>query len=79
MEITTKFNCHVITIIHSNYGSDKPTGHLGSLLEKKAETQYNLKRNESTGCIDVICRRTRNVPFEPFAFNLTDTNLPIIS
>ena len=79
MEITTKFNCHVITIIHSNYGSDKPTGHLGSLLEKKAETQYNLKRNESTGCIDVVCRRTRNVPFEPFAFNLTDTNLPIIS
>ena len=79
MEITTKFNCHVITIIHSNYGSDKPTGHLGSLLEKKAETQYSLKRNEDTGCIDVICRRTRNVPFEPFAFNLTDTNLPIIS
>ena len=79
MEVTTKFNCHVITIIHSNYGSDKPTGHLGSLLEKKAETQYNLKRNEQTGCIDVVCRRTRNVPFEPFAFNLTDTNLPIIS
>lgn len=79
MEITTKFHCHIITIIHSNYGSEKPTGHLGSLLEKKAETQYNLKPNQETGCIDVVCRRTRNVPFKPFSFNLTDTNLPIIS
>lgn len=79
MELTTDFDCHVITIIHSNYGSDKPTGHLGSLLEKKAETQYSLKRNEDTGCIDVVCRRTRNVPFEPFAFSLTDSNLPIIT
>ena len=79
MEVTTRFHCHVITIIHSNYGSDKPTGHLGSLLEKKAETQYSLKRNENTGCIDVVCRRTRNIPFEPFSFSLTDTNLPIIT
>ena len=78
MEITTRFNCHIMTIIHSNYGSDKPTGHLGSLLEKKAETQFLLKRNKDTGCIDVSCRRTRNIPFDPFTFALTDTNLPII-
>jgi len=79
MEVTSRFNCHIVTIIHSNYGSDKPTGHLGSLLEKKAELQYTLKANKDTGCIDVVCRRTRNVPFEPFSFNLTDTNLPTIS
>ena len=79
MEVTSRFNCHIVTIIHSNYGSDKPTGHLGSLLEKKAELQYTLKANKDTGCIDVVCRRTRNVPFEPFSFNLTDSNLPTIS
>lgn len=78
MEMTTTYNCHIMTIIHSNYGSNKPTGHLGSLLEKKAETQFELKINKDTGCIDVNCRRTRNIPFEPFTFALTDSNLPII-
>ena len=35
MQLTAIYNCHIVTIIHSNYGTTKPTGHLGSLLEKK--------------------------------------------
>jgi hypothetical protein len=35
MEWSAIYNCHIITVIHSNYGSSKPTGHLGSFLEKK--------------------------------------------
>ena len=30
-----KLNCHITTIIHQNFGSDKPSGNLGSALEKK--------------------------------------------
>ena len=26
MEWSQKFSCHIITVIHSNFGSDKPTG-----------------------------------------------------
>ena len=77
MEITTKYDCHVITIIHSNYGSEKPTGHLGSLLEKKAETQFKLDRTEG-GEVKVSCRRTRNTPFKDFKFALNKQNLPQI-
>lgn len=77
MEMTTKYDCHITTIIHSNYGSDKPTGHLGSLLEKKAETQFLLKRTED-GFVEVNCRRTRNTPFKDFRFALNKENLPQI-
>lgn len=37
MRISTQYNCHIINVIHQNYGSQKlGTGHLGSALEKKS-------------------------------------------
>ena len=36
-----KLNCHITTIIHQNFGSDKPSGNLGSALEKKAESKLS--------------------------------------
>ena len=29
MQLSAKYDCHIVTVIHSNFGSDKPTGHLG--------------------------------------------------
>lgn len=72
MTWTVKYKCHITTVIHSNWGSDKPTGHLGSALEKKAETQIQLKKNELTGAVDVECKRSRNAPFSPFSFELVN-------
>ena len=61
MSWTADYNCHIVTIIHSNYGSDKPTGHLGSFLEKKAETQIKLEKNHvNKGLVSVECKRSRN-------------------
>jgi hypothetical protein len=77
MAWTTIYNCHIVTVIHSNNGSDKPTGHLGSFLEKKAETQIQLSRDENKlGSITVSCKRSRNTPFEAFDFKLDEDGLP---
>ena len=76
MTWTTVFNCHIITVIHSNFGSDKPTGHLGSFLEKKTETQIELKFDSMTGKTMVSCKRSRNIPFKEFFFYLDDKTLP---
>ena len=46
MEWSANYNIHIITVIHSNFGSDKPTGHLGSFLEKKQRHKYKLKRTQ---------------------------------
>ena len=68
MEWSEVHNVHILTIIHSNYGSEKPTGWLGSALEKKAETQMILEAS-GDGTI-VRCRRSRGYPFKPFTFSV---------
>lgn len=78
MEWTQVFNCHIVTIIHTNHGNtEKPTGHLGSFLEKKAETQIQLSKNSThKGWISVTCKRSRGYSFEQFSFKLDDYGLP---
>ncbi len=72
-----KLNCHLTTIIHQNFGSDKPSGNLGSALEKKAETQIKLEKNNANkGWITVECKRSRNRQFETFSFQINENELP---
>jgi len=79
MSWTSIYDCHIVTVIHSNNGSDKPTGHLGSFLEKKAETQIQLQRDENKlGAITVSCKRSRSTPFESFDFKLDESGLPTV-
>ena len=73
------YNIAIITILHQNFDSAKPTGHLGSFLEKKAETQIQLERNTiNKDWITVKCKRSRNTPFEDFSFKLNEIGLPEI-
>lgn len=79
MEWSAKFNCHIVTVIHSNYGSDKPTGHLGSFLEKKTETQIQLEANTvNTDWITVKCKRSRGYSFDTFSFSINQYGLPFV-
>ena len=79
MEWSAKYNCHIITVIHSNYGSDKPTGHLGSFLEKKTETQIQLEANTvNKEWVTVSCKRSRGYAFETFSFSINEFGLPFV-
>ena len=77
MEWSSNYKCHIVTVIHSNFGSDKPTGHLGSLLEKKAETQIQLEANTvNKHLVTVTCKRSRNYTFDTFSFEINDIGYP---
>ena len=77
MRWSGELECHITTIIHSNYGSTKPTGVLGSALEKKCETQIMLEKNTvNQGWVTVECRRGRNRNFETFSFGFEENGLP---
>ena len=77
MEWSSIYNLHIITVIHSNFGSDKPTGHLGCFLEKKAETQIQLEANTvNKEWVTVKCKRSRGYAFETFSFKVNDLGLP---
>jgi len=77
MKWSKELDCHIVTVIHSNFGTDKPTGHLGSFLEKKTETQIQLELNTvNKGLVTVSCKRSRNAPFENFSFKVNNFGLP---
>ena len=79
MKWTETYDVHIIVVIHSNFNSDKPTGHLGSFLEKKTETQIQLKvREDNDDIVDVMCKRSRSYPFEDFSFEVDREGIPKI-
>ena len=80
MRISTQYNCHIINVIHQNYGSAKlGTGHLGSALEKKAETVIQLEANTvNKNWVTVKCGRSRGYCFDTFSFEVNDAGLPQI-
>ena len=79
MEWSAKYNCHIVCVIHSNFGSEKMTGHLGSFLEKKCETQIQLEANTvNKEWVTVKCKRSRGYAFETFSFEVNELGLPCV-
>jgi hypothetical protein len=74
LEWSANENCHIITVLHRNFGSAKPTGHLGSAVLKKAETVIFVEKDENITIVNP--EYTRNQPFEPFAFEVGSDGLP---
>lgn len=76
MKWTSISKAHLCTVLHRNHGSDKPTGHLGSAIMKKAETVAFVEKKDDT--ITVTADYTRNIPFEQFSFRVNKNHLPEI-
>lgn len=71
---TKQSNSHLITVLHRNHGTQKPTGHLGSAITKKAETVAFVTKDGDT--VKVTPEYTRNYPFNEFYFRLNKDYLP---
>jgi hypothetical protein len=82
MEWTDKGKFHLITVLHKNFGTSKPTGHLGSSTLKKAETVCFLDRimenEQPTKYINVSFPYTRSFGIDDLVFTVNDLGLPII-
>ena len=79
MQLSTIYNCHILCVIHQNFGSSKMTGHLGSFLEKKSELVTSLELNTTNkDLVTVKCIRSRGYPFETFSFTINEFGLPCI-
>lgn len=74
LQWTSKVNCHLTGILHKNFGTSKPVGHVGSSILKKAETVMFIdKESELT---KVTCEYSRNIPFNEFYFEVDKNWLP---
>ena len=76
MALSTKTNTHILCVLHTNPGSDKARGHLGSALQRKAESVIFVHRNGE--CSVVEPQFCRNEPFERFAFHVSEEGIPEI-
>ncbi len=75
MTWTAKYNIHVSTVIHQPKGSDWATGHLGSAIEKKAESVINIKKEDNYSIFEP--KQLRNcADFTPFPFLINKYGLP---
>ncbi len=74
MRLSTRTNTHIICVLHTNPGSDKARGHLGSSLQRKAESVLFVHRLGDKSIVEPqLCR---NEPFERFAFEINEEGIP---
>jgi len=76
MTWTELTKCHIIVIIHTNHGSDKATGWLGSAVMKKAETIAVLKADKENKSTLVTFPQTRGFPIDDFTIKINEHGLP---
>ena len=66
--------CHLTGILHTNFGSTKATGHLGSAVMKKAETVCVLEYGQDATSVKFAY--TRGFPVDDFQFSIGGDGLP---
>ncbi len=77
----SQYKMHINCVIHRTSTGDKATGHLGSGIQKKAETVILLKDTDEdpkvrNSPIEVVQTYSRGAPFTHFHFKLNEDTLP---
>ena len=68
LQWTAKGKMHCTGILHKNFGTSKPVGHVGSSVLKKAETVVFIEKNEEKTIAK--CEYSRNQSFEDITFQV---------
>jgi len=74
---TYDYNIHITTIIHKSGITNKPLGHLGTYVLKKAETVIDLEIQEDN-TIKVTNPYSRGYRFDEFVFDVNSESLPYL-
>ena len=74
MALSTEYNCHIMSVLHTNPNSDKARGHIGSTLQRKVETMIYVRKVGERSVVEP--QYCRNEEFAPFAFRVTEEGMP---
>ena len=76
MKLSKEHDCHILVVVHANIGSEKARGHLGSEVQRKAETVITVKADgETSKC---MFAKTRDIRPSDFSFGV-EFGLPVAS
>jgi len=79
MQWTYTYNVHIHTVLHQNKGDNNSRGHLGTELNNKSETVFDVSVNELDKERSIVSAAyIRDRDFEPFAFFINEISLPEI-
>ncbi len=69
---------HIICVLHTNKTDGNLRGHIGTELLNKSETVIDVSLDEKNKDVSIVsCERSRNMPFDEFAFTIDpETVLP---
>jgi hypothetical protein len=74
LQWTAKGMMHCTGILHKNFGTAKPVGHVGSSVLKKAETVVFI--NTEDDITQAKCEYSRNIAFNDITFKIGNDWLP---
>jgi hypothetical protein len=70
---------HIVTVLHQNKGDNNARGHLGTELLNKAETVLTVTVDSKNKNISIVePQHCRNMPFDPFAFRISENGIPVL-
>ena len=75
LQWTALGNMHITGILHKNFGTSKPVGHVGSSVLKKAETVVFIEKDNDLTVAK--CEYSRNLAFGDIIFTVNDDWLPV--
>lgn len=70
-------NMHITGILHKNFGTSKPVGHVGSSVLKKAETVVFIESDKENNQTIAKCEYSRNIAFGDIIFTVNEDWLPV--
>ncbi len=77
MDITKELDNHIITVLHTNPGGDKPRGHLGTNFLNKAQALFIVRADGDISTVSV--ERCRDIAVDDFAFAISKEGLPVLA
>lgn len=75
MRCAEMYDCHILSVLHTNKGNDNARGHLGTEMINKSETVISISQDEYK---NVVCTPefARSEPFSEFAFQRDSYGIP---
>ena len=77
MDITKELDNHIITVLHTNPGGDKPRGHLGTNFLNKAQALFLVRADGDISTVSV--ERCRDIAVDDFSFAVNKEGLPVLA
>jgi hypothetical protein len=74
LKLVKENDIHISFTIHTNKADNNSRGHIGAILEQKAEAVFSI--NKDGDYFEVSPAYCRNLPFEPFGFRIVE-GLPV--